>query len=203
MFQARCQTVTWWPAGWRARPRARRARLQRAQLPRPGVRAAGELEAAADAHTRALELSTRSGSLLGQANAHLGIGIVHHRQNEPEDALSRLTRALDLFTRGEDLDGQAETHNALGDLALDHPHTGHAYTEYTTALTLARTSNSTLYEANALVGQARCLHNAGNTRQAVALLRQALAIHQAIQAPEATHTAQLLNTLDPDPPLRP
>ncbi|MFC5055719.1 tetratricopeptide repeat protein [Saccharothrix xinjiangensis] len=163
----------------------------------------GDFDAAIEVQSRALELYARSGNPRGQANAHLGIGIVHRRRNEPDDARSRLTLALDMFTRADDPDGQAETHNALGDLALGHPHTGHAHTHYTTALTLARTCNSKLHEANALVGQAQFLHHTGNTPQAIALLRQALAIHQASHAPEATYTAQLLTTLDPNPPSQP
>ncbi|WP_158852148.1 AfsR/SARP family transcriptional regulator [Saccharothrix deserti] len=157
----------------------------------------GDLDAAVDAQTRALELFTRSGSLLGQANACLGIGIAHHRKHDLDTAADSLTRALHLFTRAEDPDGQAETHNALGDLVLDRPDAGEAHTHYTTALTLARACGSRLHEANALVGQAQCLHRTGNTSEAISLLQQALTIHRDINAPETTHTAHLLAALDP------
>ncbi|MBN6034214.1 tetratricopeptide repeat protein [Amycolatopsis sp. 195334CR] len=157
----------------------------------------GDLGAALDALTRALQLFTDTGSLLGQANARLHIGIVYHVKGAYGLAATHLTHALRLFTQVEDTDGQAETHNALGDLTLDHPNAGDPHTHFTTAHTLALQCETKLHEANALVGQAKYLHRTGDTPQAVTLLRQALTIHRAIHAPEATHTADLLRALDP------
>ncbi|MGM1065058.1 ATP-binding protein [Saccharothrix sp. Mg75] len=155
---------------------------------------------AVDAQARALDLHTRRGDLLGQANAHLGLGIAHHRQHEPGPARAHLSRALHLFTSGQDVDGQAETHNALGDLALDHPESGAARTHYTTALDLARTCGTKLHEANALVGEARCLHRAGDSRHAITRLHEALVVQRAVNSPHAARTTRLLAALDPERP---
>ncbi|MFE3170067.1 ATP-binding protein [Amycolatopsis sp. NPDC059090] len=158
----------------------------------------GDLGAAVDALTRALQLYADPSNLQGQANAHLQIGIAYQLQRKHDLAATHLTHALRLFTRVEDTDGQAETHNALGDLTLDHPDTGDPHTHFTTALALALDCGTTLHEANALVGQARCLQRTGDTGRAVILLRQALAMHREIHAPEAARTADLLRALDPD-----
>ncbi len=159
-------------------------------------RSRGDLRAAADALSRALQLYTDLGDRLGQANAHLQLGIAHHHNREHDLAAARLTDALDLFAQVGDTGGQAETHNALGDLTLDHPGFGDPHSHFTTALTLARDCETKLHEANALAGQAQCLHRAGDTPQAIPLARQALTIHQQIQAPEAADTAALLRALE-------
>ncbi|WP_410562284.1 AfsR/SARP family transcriptional regulator [Amycolatopsis sp. cmx-4-61] len=156
----------------------------------------GDLGAAMDAQARALQLFTDIGSRLGQANAHLQLGIAHHQNSEHDLAATRLTAALALFTQVDDTDGRAETHNALGDLTLDHPDAGDPNTHFTTAFTLARACETKLHEANALAGQAQCLHRAGDTAHAITLARQALAIHQQIHAPEAARTAALLRTIE-------
>ncbi|XVS67608.1 ATP-binding protein [Actinosynnema sp. CA-299493] len=160
----------------------------------------GQTDQAVDTQTRALDLHLRRGDLLGQANAHLGVGTAHHRRHEPSPARFHLTRALHLFTRGEDIDAQAETHNALGDLALDHPESGSAQNHYTTALGLARTCGTKRHEANALIGQAHCLHHAGDTLQAISRLHEALAIQRAMNTPQAVRTAQFLANLDVERP---
>ncbi|MEU4448380.1 tetratricopeptide repeat protein [Actinosynnema sp. NPDC050801] len=160
----------------------------------------GQTDRAVDTLERALDLHTRRGDLLGQANAHLGVGIAHHRRHEPEPARSHLTRALHLFTRGEDIDAQAETHNALGDLALDHPESGSAHNHYTTALGLARACGTKRHEANALIGEAHCLHHAGDTLQAISRLHEALTVQRAMNTPQAARTTRLLATLDPERP---
>lgn len=162
----------------------------------------GQTDRAVDTQERALDLHIRRGDLLRQANVHLGVGIAHHRQHEPRRARFHLTRALHLFTRGEDIDAQAETHNALGDLALDHPESGSAHHHYTTALGLARTCGTKRHEANALVGEARCLHHAGDTIQAIPRLHEALTIQRATDTPQAARTTRLLATLDPEQPHR-
>ncbi|WP_037306923.1 AfsR/SARP family transcriptional regulator [Amycolatopsis orientalis] len=161
-------------------------------------RRSGDLEAAVDAHTRALQLLTDIGELLGQANAHLQLGIAYRLTDGHDLVLTvgHLTDALRLFTRVEDTDGQAETHNALGDLTLDHPDAGDPNAHFTTALALARDCGTNLHEANALVGQAQCLHRAGDTSHAITLARQALTMHQKIHAPEAAHTADLIRALE-------
>ncbi|MFK0244604.1 tetratricopeptide repeat protein, partial [Amycolatopsis azurea] len=158
----------------------------------------GDLAAAVDVQTRALQLSINSGDLVGQGNAHLKIGIAYHLKGKYNLAATQLVDALRLFTRVEDTDGQAETHNAIGDLALDHPDAGDPHTHFTTALALARDCGTKLHEANAMVGQAKCRDRVGDTSQAVVLLRRALAIHLEIHAPEAADTAALLRVLDPN-----
>ena len=160
----------------------------------------GQTNRAVDMQAQALDLHIRRGDPLGQANTHLGIGITYHRQHEPGPAHHHLTRALRLFTRGEDIDAQAETHNALGDLALDHPESGSAYHHYSTALGLARTCGTRLHEANALVGEARCLHHAGDVPQAVSRLHDALAIQRAMKSPQSAQTTRLLAALDTERP---
>ncbi|QXV57356.1 tetratricopeptide repeat protein [Amycolatopsis sp. TNS106] len=161
----------------------------------------GNLVAAEDAYARALQLYTDSGDLVWQANAHLATGIIQHLKHEYDLAATHITRALGLFTRVAAIDGQAESHNALGELALDHPNAGDPHTHFTTALALARKCGTKLHEGNALAGQAKCLDRAGDTSQAVALLKQALAIHREIHAPEAADTEALLRALDPNKPL--
>ncbi|PRY36681.1 tetratricopeptide repeat protein [Umezawaea tangerina] len=156
----------------------------------------GRTSQAVELQARALDLHVRRGDLLGQANAHLGVGIAHHRQHEPGPACFHLTRALEIFTRGEDVDAQAETHNALGDLALDHPESGSARGHYSTALGLARTCGTRLHEANALVGEARCLHRAGDIPQAMSHLRDALTIQRAMNAPQTPRTTRLLAAVE-------
>lgn len=160
----------------------------------------GQTNQAVDTQARALDLHIRRGDPLGQANAHLGVGIAHHRQHEPGPARFHLTRALHLFTRGEDIDAQAETHNALGDLALDHPESGSARNHYTTALGLARACGTKLHEANAIVGEARCLQHDGDILQAISRLHEALTIQRAMNTPQAVRTTRLLAALDSERP---
>ncbi|QQQ73463.1 tetratricopeptide repeat protein [Saccharothrix sp. 6-C] len=162
----------------------------------------GSPDQAVDTQTRALDLHIRRGDLLGQANAHLGVGIARHRRHEPGPARSHLAHALRLFTRGEDNDGQAETHNALGDLALDQHDGQTAHAHYTTALGLARACGTRLHEANALIGEARCLHGDGDLVQAASRLREALTIQRAMNShsPQAASTARLLAALDDEQP---
>ncbi|CAL9464291.1 Regulatory protein AfsR [Actinosynnema sp. ALI-1.44] len=155
----------------------------------------GHTDRAVETQERALELHTRRGDVLGQANAHLGVGIARHRRHQFGPARFHLTRALRLFTRGEDIDAQAETHNALGDLALDHPESGSAHHHYTAALELARACGTKRHEANALVGEALCLHHAGDTPQAISRLHEALGIQRAMNSPQADRTTHLLATV--------
>ena len=156
----------------------------------------GEYAAATDSQTHALELYAAVGSQWGQANALGNLGRLQHQRGEYAAATDTHTRALDLYTAIGNPDGQAETLNNMGDLALDHPEAGDPHTYFSRALTIAQHIGTTLHQAHALAGQARCLLHTANTTPAITLLRQTHSLYRNLGVPEATEIQTTLSTLD-------
>src|SRR5262245_7525452 len=115
-------------------------------------------------------------------------------------------QALAIFRDlGSRLD-QAETFNYLGELSSRTSATGQSREHHSRALEIARDISAPLEEARALEGIGHGHLHDGNPKEAVARLRQALAIYQRIGAPAAQrvqetlhHPGQTFTTAEPQP----
>jgi tetratricopeptide (TPR) repeat protein/DNA-binding SARP family transcriptional activator len=146
--------------------------------------------------TRALHSYTAMGVRMGQANVLTNLGRVRHHHCDYETATHNFTRSLELYTALGDRDGVAETLNNLGDLTLDYPDAGDPHAYFSRALMIARDIGTTVREAHALAGQARCLLRIADTNQAIALLREAHSLYQSLGVPQATQIENMLSTLE-------
>jgi tetratricopeptide (TPR) repeat protein len=155
----------------------------------------GEYDAADLNLTHALQLCTALGYRWGQATALTYLGTVRRQRGEYETAVLNFTRALELYSELGDPDGAAETFNNLGDLTLDYPDAGDPDAYFSQAITIARDIGTAKHEARALAGQARCLLRT-NTDQAIALFREAHALYQSLDVPEATQIQNMLSMLE-------
>ncbi|MET9089239.1 BTAD domain-containing putative transcriptional regulator [Streptomyces sp. NPDC004237] len=91
----------------------------------------GNRRALIAAHTAALDAARRQGDVVGQAEAHRGLGLAEDRLDRPEAAHTHYLRALELFGEVGDHAGQARIHQHLSRMseaqgrhqqALGHAH---------------------------------------------------------------------------------
>lgn len=91
----------------------------------------GNRRALIAAHTAALDAARRQGDVVGQAEAHRGLGLAEDRLDRPDAARAHYLRALELFGEVGDHAGQARIHQHLSRMseaqgrhqqALGHAH---------------------------------------------------------------------------------
>ncbi|MGW2826950.1 AfsR/SARP family transcriptional regulator [Streptomyces sp. NPDC001443] len=91
----------------------------------------GNRRALTAAHTAALEAARRQDDVVGQAEAHRGLGLAEDRLERPDSARAHYLRALELFGEVGDHAGQARIHQHLSRMseaqgrhqqALGHAH---------------------------------------------------------------------------------
>jgi tetratricopeptide (TPR) repeat protein len=173
----------------------------------------GDAEAAVASQQRAVELYRECGSRLGEGNAWQELGMARHAAGDAADALQAEELALEIFRDVGQPVSQAETLNNIGDLRLTGARTDResgtdsggpigaepdqdriraARASYEQALALLGDLPVPGEQARAFEGIGRCLLLGGRRQEAAGWLRQALAIHLRLGAPDADRVAVLL-----------
>ncbi|MFJ9562259.1 AfsR/SARP family transcriptional regulator [Streptomyces fuscichromogenes] len=134
----------------------------------------GNRRALTTAHTVALDAARRQGDVVGQAEAHRGLGLAEDRLVRPDAARTHYLRALELFGAVGDHAGQARIHQHLSRMseaqgrhqqALGHAHDSLAH---------HRAADDRAGQSAALNHIGWILAQLGDHRQALAYCRQAL-----------------------------
>ncbi|MEV1118042.1 tetratricopeptide repeat protein [Actinosynnema sp. NPDC049800] len=134
----------------------------------------GDLDAAVDAHTEALELFVRGDNFAGQATAFNNLGRVHLLRGDLDAAVEAQTQARDLFSRSDDLEGQATVLNNLGWVHLRRGDLDSAVDAQTHALELFVLSDNLAGQGNALNSLGRVYLLRGDVDAAVDAQMRAL-----------------------------
>ena len=130
--------------------------------------------------------------LLGEANAAHGLGRPAHANGDHSTAADLLEHALAMFRDLGDRRGEAEVINSKGALIVETSGPAEALTVYRHALQVSREIHSSLDEARALEGTARCCERIGDRSTALTHLREALALYQRMEVAETAAIAALL-----------
>jgi tetratricopeptide (TPR) repeat protein len=109
-----------------------------------------DLDSAMDAHVQALDLYTRSGSLVGQGNALNYLGFVHERRGDHDAAIDAFGRALRLHALSGSSLGQSVALNEIGYVNRLRGNLGAAMDAHTRALDLYTRTGSLVGQGNAL-----------------------------------------------------
>ncbi|WP_234439057.1 AfsR/SARP family transcriptional regulator [Streptomyces sp. NRRL B-3229] len=80
----------------------------------------GNRRALIAAHTTALDAARREGDVVGQAEAHRGLGLAEDRLERPDEARAHYLRALELFGEVGSDTGQARIHQHLSRMSEAH-----------------------------------------------------------------------------------
>jgi DNA-binding SARP family transcriptional activator/tetratricopeptide (TPR) repeat protein len=123
-----------------------------------------------EAHTdlrRALELTTATDDLAGQAHTHWGLSMLCEQQHHYTDALHHAEQAHDLYRAAGHQSGQADALNAIG---WEHAQLGnytHALAACQQALTLLQELNDPYGQANTWDSLGYAHHHLGHHTQAI------------------------------------
>ncbi len=155
----------------------------------------GDYRRATQYHSRSLELATRIGDQLGQANALGNLGIAYLSLGDYDKAIDYHSRHLELATTIGDQQGQA---NALGNLGAAYDSLGDypkAIDYHTRHLELATKIGDQLGQANALGSLGLVYDSLGDYHKAIDYLTRSLEIKQRIgdQLGQATALGNLGN----------
>jgi tetratricopeptide (TPR) repeat protein len=158
--------------------------------------AAGQHEAAADLLEQALTAYRDLGQRPGEANTMWALGRVRHATGQYLAAADLLERALAVSREFGLRRSETEILTSMGALVADTTGPDEALVLYRQALLIAREIRSLLDEAQALEGASRCAARIGDREGAVSGLRQAVALYERIDAPQATSAAAVLADLE-------
>ncbi|WP_194899048.1 ATP-binding protein, partial [Catenulispora pinisilvae] len=159
--------------------------------------ALGDTPAAIALLTEALTALEQIGNHLGIANACHDLGRAHHTAGRAQQAAEYLERANAEFRGVGDRHGEADVHATQGRLALDTAHSDQAREHFDQAWKLATDVGSPPLTARALEGRAHLAIRADQREEAIADLREAVAIYERISSPNAaTAAAELARLVD-------
>ena len=154
----------------------------------------GRYDDALDHLEQALKNSREIGDRRAEGELLTALGAIHRRQDRVADALDSLEQALALGREIGDRRLEVETLNTLGETLRTVAETEQAVTHHQAALTLARQTGHQYEHARALDGIAHVLDDTGKRARARELWREALAIFESLDVPEA---ARVRARLDP------
>ena len=154
----------------------------------------GRYDDALDHLEQALKNSREIGDRRAEGELLTALGAIHRRQDRVADALDNLEQALALGREIGDRRLEVETLNTLGETLRTVAETEQAVTHHQAALTLARQTGHQYEHARALDGIAHVLDDTGKRARARELWREALAIFESLDVPEA---ARVRARLDP------
>ncbi|MBS2539724.1 tetratricopeptide repeat protein [Catenulispora sp. NF23] len=157
--------------------------------------ALGETPAAITLLTEALTAFEEIGNHLGIANTCHDLGRAHHTTGRTHEAAEYLERANAEFRSAGDRHGEADVHATQGRLALDTSRPDQAREHFDQAWKLATDVGSPPLTASALEGRAHLALLADQREEAIADLREAVAIYERISSPKAAQAAAELARL--------
>lgn len=134
----------------------------------------GNRRALIAAHTTALDAARREGDVVGQAEAHRGLGLAEDRLERPDEARTHYLRALELFGEAGDDAGQARIHQHLSRMSEAHGRHEEALGHAHDSLAHHRAAGDRAGESAALNHIGWILAQLGHHHQALVHCRQAL-----------------------------
>ena len=159
----------------------------------------GEYAAAASTQEEALRLYRDLGHRMGEANVLNCLGGLAQRTGDYAAGAAHLEQALRLFRDLGIALGEAEVLNTMGELSLAAARPAEARARHERARSIADRIVCPPEQARALVGIAQCDLRASQRETAMAALRQALAIYEQIQHPQARRVADTLREMSEGP----
>jgi len=136
----------------------------------------GEYSQGAAAYQEAVELFAYLGEKRLLAYACMGLGCAHRRLRELDKAAQQFRRSIQLFEELGDKGSSYLVRLNMAAVEVDRGSYAAAAAELQTCLEVFRNLGWVSHEAAALEELARCRHGVGDTRAAIALLKQALRI---------------------------
>ncbi|WP_258318683.1 AfsR/SARP family transcriptional regulator [Streptomyces griseorubiginosus] len=134
----------------------------------------GNRRALTAAHTSALDAARRQGDVVGQAEAHRGLGLAEDRLERPDEARAHYLRALELFGAVGSDSGQARIHQHLSRMSEAHGRHEEALGHAHESLAHHRAAGDRAGESAALNHIGWILAQLGDHRRALAHCLQAL-----------------------------
>ncbi|MFF9727453.1 AfsR/SARP family transcriptional regulator [Streptomyces gardneri] len=160
-------------------------------LARVQLRLGRPADAAQGLH-EALDICEELGSPFGRAYVMMHLAEARSALGTHAEALDLALASVELCTQTQDRGGRTTALVILGDLRLAEESPEKALDCYQAALALAREIRSPYDEARALEGAGRALASLGSVPESRTLLRQALAIDERLQVPDADRLRALL-----------
>jgi tetratricopeptide (TPR) repeat protein/DNA-binding XRE family transcriptional regulator len=145
----------------------------------------GEHARAAGFHRQALAIARQVGDHCGVADILGNLGVAQLQLGQPGRAGASLRRALALATESGDVSLQAQLLNGLGEVHAAAGQPEQARASYAAALRIARETGGKHELARACYGLGESCQAAGDTRQARRHWHDAMALYEALGAPEA------------------